>query len=345
MQPTYYVGLDVHKKFVYGCIIQRNGTVEYAKKFKNEPHELDQFLAFVRKNDAEIALESCVCWQYIYDYLSDAGYNVALAHPLKVKAIAETRKKTDRHDAKLLADLLRMRFLPQSYAAPWDIRFKRQITRHRLSLVGLQTEIKNKIHAILLRHGIDLDERYSDVFGKAGMEYLKSLELPYCDRFELDQYLSLLESIWEKIGETQERIEEMSSDDPQARLLMSIPGISYYAALMIKAEIGDVHRFDSYQKLISYAGLNPSVYQSGNTFRTGHISKQGSRNLRWILIQTAHIAVMHDKTLARFYHRLRRTKHNKIAIVATARKMLKYIYTMLKHNIRYQALQVHKKAS
>ncbi len=329
-----FVGLDVHKQFTYGVIIDKDGNVIFEQKFKNDPQELDNFLVHVGP-DSKIVLESCSCWQYMYDYLKDAGYEyVVLAHPLGVRAIASSRKKTDKHDAKILADLLRTNLLPTAYAAPWDVRVKRQITRHRLSFVNMQIELKNKIHAILLRHGINVEDRYSDLFGKGGVEYLKSVDLPYCDRFELDQYLETFEMYQEKIKKAQERIEEMAADDPSARLLMTIPGISYYSALMIVAEIGDIRRFQNHEKLTSYAGLNPSVHQSGNTCITGHISKQGSKNLRWILIQTANVAVMHDK--------ISRSRGHRIAIVATARKMLKYINAMLYHNIKYQALQVHK---
>lgn len=315
--------------------MDEKGDVIFERKFKNDPNELDKFLVNVQR-DSKIALESCSCWQYVYDYLKDADYeNVVLAHPLGVRVIATSKKKTDKHDAKVLADLVRTNMLPQAYAAPWDIRVKRQITRHRLSLTNINIEIKNKIHAILLRHGIDVDDRFSDLFGKKGMEYLQSIDLPMCDRLELDQYLEVMTTITNKINTTQERIEEIAGDDPEARLLMTIPGISYYSALMIKAEIGDIRRFANHEKLTSYAGLNPSVYQSGNKCITGHISKQGSKNLRWILTQTAHVAVMHDKTLAHFYHRLRKTRGHNIAIVATARKMLKIIHAMIKNNAKY----------
>ncbi|MBI4140825.1 IS110 family transposase [Candidatus Woesearchaeota archaeon] len=330
-----FVGLDVHKAFTYGVVMDKEGTVIFERKFKNDPQELDNFLVNVQQ-DSKIALESCSCWQYVYDYLKDANYeSVALANPLAVRLIGESRKKTDRHDAKVLADLLRMNGLPEAYAAPWDIRVKRQITRHRLSLVNIRVELKNKIHAILLRHGINLDDQFNDIFCKKGTEYLQSIDLPMCDRFELDQYLELIKALSERINTTQERIEEIAGDDPEARLLMTIPGISYYSALMIKAEIGDIRRFPNHEKLTSYAGLNPSVYQSGNKCITGHISKQGNKNLRWILIQTAHVAIMHDKTLATFYHRIRKTRGHNIAIVATARKMLKIINAMIKNNAKY----------
>lgn len=340
-----YVGLDVHKAFTYGVVMDKEGKVVFERKFKNEPHDMDMFLLNVQK-DSKVALESCSCWQYVYDYVKDAGYtSVVLAHPLGVRVIATSCKKTDKNDATVIADLLRMNGLPEAYAAPWDVRAKRQITRHRGSLVGIQTEIKNKVHAILRRHGYNTDDQFSDVFGKSGIEYLHSLDLPSCDRLELDQYLEIFEEIRKRVNASQERIEELAGDDPAARILMSMPGISYYAALTIAAEIGDIRRFHSAEKLTSYAGLNPSVHQSGNRCKMGHISKRGNKNLRWILVQAANVAVMHDKLLARFYHRIRKTSCHNVALVATARKMLTYINTMLVHNIPYHALQIHKKAS
>ncbi len=116
---------------------------------------------------------------------------------------------------------------------------------------------------------------------------------------------------------------------------MSIKGIDYYSALMISVEIGDVRRFNSAKKIISYAGLNPSISQSGDNCYVGHISKQGNNNLRWILVECANIAIMHDSMFALFYHRIKKRKNHKVAIVATARKLLTIIYAMLKNNINY----------
>lgn len=334
-----YVGLDVHKNFIQGCVLDEKGNEVLDRKFKNNPNDMDMFLANVPSN-AKIALESCSCWQYTFDYLQDAGYGVTLANPSRIRLIAESRKKTDKHDAMILANLLRTNMLPTSYAAPSDIRMQRQISRHRLSLVNLRVEVKNKIHAILLRHGISSE--LNDIFTEKGIEWLESIDLPMCDRFELDQYISLLRHLSKQIDDTQERIEETAADDKYARLAMTHVGISYYSALMVTSEIGDIQRFDSKEKLVSFAGLNPSVYQSGDKCYTGSISKQGSKNLRWILIECANIAVKHDKRLKSYYMRKRLAKGHKKAIVAVARKMLINLYIMLKHNIPYHALRVNK---
>ena len=246
----------------------------------------------------------------------------------------------DKHDAKILANLLRTNMLPESYAAPRDIRDARQITRHRASLVYLKAQIKHKVNAILLRHGIE--HGYSDLFGEAGKQYLRSLDLPMCDRFELDNYLSLIRHLELQVEKTQERVEDFTADNPKARLLMTVPGISYYSALMISAEIGDIERFNSAKQLVSYGGLNPSIYQSGNTLRTGHISKQGNKKLRWILTQIVHVSVKHDQSLRKFFLRIKKRRGTNIAITATSRKLLTIIFAMLKNNSKYYALQVRK---
>lgn len=243
-----------------------------------------------------------------------------LANPIKVRLIAESKKKTDRYDAKVLADLLRTNMLPQSYAAPRDVREERQITRHRASLVRIRTEVKNKVHAILLRHGIEYE--CSDAFTQKGIEYLKSLDMPACDRFELDQYIALIETINGQIKDNNELITDYADAQPHARLLVTMPGIDYYSALTICGEIGDVHRFPHVKKLVSFAGLNPSVYQSGNTLHVGHIAKQGNRNLRWILVQCANVSIRHDRFMAAYYRKLVQKKHHNVAIVAVARRCL-----------------------
>lgn len=339
-----FVGLDVHKSFIYAVATDKEGKQLFERKVKNDPHELDQLLKKLPQAETNIALEACSVWQYVYDYLSDSGYTkIALTNPLQVKLIANSRKKTDKHDARVLADLLRTNMLPQSYAAPKDVREQRQITRHRASLVRIRTELKNKVHAILLRHGIGYE--YSDVFGDAGIEYLRSIDLPACDRFELDQYIELIESINAKVKETNLQVTNYVDGHPHARLIMDMPGIDYYSALTICGEIGDVHRFPHAKKLVSFAGLNPSIYQSGNTLHSGHISKQGNRNLRWILVQCANVSIRHDKNLAAFYNKLRKSKCHNVAIVAVAKKMLVRIYAMMKYNLPYHSLQANRKAS
>ena len=336
-----YVGMDIHKKVIVLCMKNKEGTVLLQKKIRNEPNELDSFLARIPK-DSAIAMESCGCWEHVHDYITDAGFtNVVLANPSKIRLIAESKKKTDSHDAEVLADLLRSNMLPTSYAPSKVIREQRLITRHRASLGRLKGIIKNKIHAILIRNGIN--HEFSDVFGASGIMYLKSLDLDYIDRYQMDQLLELIRHYNIQIEKTESRIEDYVAYNPHVKLIMTIPGISYYSGLSIVGEIGEIQRFNSARKLTAFAGLNPSVSQSGDKCYYGHIAKRGNKNLRWMLNQCANIAIMHDSTLSKTYHRIKKRRGHNIAITAVARKMLCFIYVMLMHNIKYQALQIHKK--
>jgi len=334
-----FVGLDIHKKFTHAVVIDEQGNKILEERFDSSIQGLHKFLRKINK-EASIVMEACYMWQHIYDYLEDGGYKVKLAHPLKTRAIAEARIKTDSIDAEILAQLLRANLLPESYVPPRYVRTEREITRHRASLVRMRTRVKNKIHAILSKHGIR--HGFSDLFGRSGIEFLRNLDLPMESRFQLNHYLTILRLLDYKIKETSYQIERLVKDNPSARLLTTIPGISYYSALLIISEIGDIRRFQSSKKLCSYAGLIPSTYQSGNTLRHGKITKQGSKWLRWILIQSTNVAIRFNERLSKFYTRIARKKGHNIAIVATARKLLSYIYVMLTLGIEFNALQVNR---
>lgn len=248
------VGLDIHKKHINAVVIDPVGNEITRQKIPNDNTKLDKFLGTVPK-DSKIALESCSCWYYVYDYLQDQDYtDVSLANPMKIRLIADSRQKTDFKDALNLAQLLRVNLLPMSYAAPKDIREQRHIVRHRQRLGKLSAHIKHMIQAILTRHGIVYE--FSDVFGAEGTNYLRSIDLPTNERYEMDQMLELIRHLEVQIKKTEELIEDYVRNNPMVRIIMTVPGISYYSGLMIVAEIGDIRRFNSAKQLVSYARQN-----------------------------------------------------------------------------------------
>ena len=338
-----HVGLDVHKKTIYAVVVDNDGKIIIEEEMQTEPHIIKRFMLQIDKN-ANIALESCICWEHVFDYLVDMGFeNVHLANPSRVGLIAQSKKKTDKHDAEILANLVRTNMLPLSYAPTHEIRNQRRITRFRTSLAELETIIKNKIHAILLRNGIK--SPFENIFTNQGIAFLRSIDFDWADRIQIDEYILTILHFELQKKKAEKVIEEYSITNPHMRLLKSMPGIGDLSALIIVGEIGDISRFSDSKKLTSFAGLNPSVSQSGDRCYTGHISKRGNAHLRRILNQCANIAVMHDSTLAKIYHRIKKRRGHKVAITAISRKMLCYIFTMLINNIKYQQLQVHKKAS
>jgi len=171
------------------------------------------------------------------------------------------------------------------------------------------------------------------------MTFLHSLSLPENYKIALEGYLDVLDVVRREIRAVSKKVQQLAEEDRDALLLMSIPGMGYYSALLTTSEIGDVKRFLSAKQLCAYAGLVPSTHASGNTCFHGHITKQGSRWLRWILIEAAIHAVKRPGVLRRFYFKIERKKGGQIAKVATARKLLEWIYHILKDGRTYQEME------
>lgn len=320
-----YIGMDTHKRYSQVAIMEQDGSLVDERRLEHASDftELEAFA--VEFAGSQVAIEATGHYRPIYETLDD-HMAVTLVHPSKTRAIAEAKVKNDRLDAKLLAHLLRTDLLAESYVPPKEIRQQRDLVRTRKALVEDRTREKNRVRAVLARTGNDYD---SELFGPTGQTYLKNLQLGEVDQTVLEAYLEVIDSLTTQITLLDEEIEEIASLRPSTQLLMTIPGVSYYSSLLITAEIGEIDRFPSAKKLVSYAGLDPTVRQSGERELRGGISKTGSAPLRWILVQCANVAIRYDAYLKQFYRRLEQRKTHNIAIVATARKLLVSIYHML----------------
>lgn len=321
------VALDVSKNNCYAVAMDKEGNNMREDKFENSVMELAEFMRPFPEG-TNIVLEASYSWEHLYDWLDENGYNVKLANPVKTKAIATAKIKTDRLDAITLANLLRANLIAETYVPPHDIRDLRTVIRHRASLVKTRAMMKNKIHALLARRGIKIDK--ADLFGKSGLELLGKAPLKEIHRFAIDNYLKHIEELTTTIKEIQGKLEGIVKADRQVELLVTVPGIGVYNAALLAAEIGDIGRFLTPEHLCSYGGLVPSTYQSGNVLYHGRITKKGSTWIRWALIQAAHVAVRQENQFKRFYEKLKKKKGGKKAIVAVARKMLVTVYHMLK---------------
>jgi transposase len=249
---------------------------------------------------------------------------VHLAHPLRTRAIAAARVKTDAVDARTLAHLLRTGMLPEAYIAPPELRDLRDLLRHRATPVHLRTSIKNRVHALLARQGI-LPE-YTDLFGTAGREYLTALQLPDGPRRRLDSLLALIDDFDREITDTTNEIDQRAKTDERVKLLCQIRGIGRYSAMLIITEIGEVKRFPTAKHLCQWAGLTPTIRSSDGKARLGHISRQGSTILRWALCEAAQHVPTGGGPLRTQYERIAKRRGSKIARVAVARQILTLCY-------------------
>jgi len=341
IETKEYVGLDIHKKTITAVVMDKEGNIKTRTKFRNTTEDIYSFMETLQPN-TKVVMEACSVWEQIYDLFQEEGFNTILAHPLKLKAIASARIKNDSIDAKILADLLRTNLIPESYAPPRYVRDYREIARLRASLVKIRTILKNRIHAILHKNGIK--HEFSDIFGRAGLEFLRNVDIYQVHRYQLDIYLNVLNIVNHYIEKVSKEIERIVISNPDIYLLTTIPGVSFYSALLIYAEIGDIQRFKDSKSLCSYAGLVPSLYQSGSKSYNGRITKEGSKWLRWILIQCANASIRQNNVLSNYYGRLKimKGKHHNVAISAVARKMLEYIWIMLMYRKAWNDLKVNK---
>jgi transposase len=233
--------------------------------------------------------------------------------------------------------MLRTDMLAESYVPSDEIRELRDLVRTRKSLVEERTAEKNRVRAVLKRTHNSYD---GELFGPTGREFLAELSLSDVDRTIVETHLSVIDEYDEQIERLEEKIERKVLESPAAQRLLSIPGVGQTTAALVVAEVGEIERFDRQEELVSYAGLDPMVHQSGDTEVHGSISKEGSAPLRWALVQAAHRAVRYDDYLGNFYTRLKQRKNKQIAIVATARKMLVSIFYMLKRQEPYDPPEV-----
>ncbi len=328
------IGLYVGKKYTWAQALdtETNKALK-EERLPNTPKDLIGFLHGLPR-PTRLVFEATENWSFFYGCFSSHVDEILMAHPLKTKAIASARIKTDKIDMRTLAHLGRADLIPCAYCPPPEIRDLRELLRHRAFLTALGTKVKNRIHAYLWKLGVETP--FSDLFGTKGQTWLKGLSVPERFRILIDQDLRILEVLKNEIQTTTRTLNQQAKQDPLVPLLLPIPGIGIYSAMLILAEIGDVKRFESPKKLVSYAGLCPSTYQSGTRAYHGRITKQGSRWLRWILIEAAQHYAKTPGTLGTFYRRMMKKKGSQMAKVALARRILTGIYYCLTKGVPYQ---------
>jgi transposase len=226
-------------------------------------------------------MESSSVWYNVYRHLSEERkLDVVLSNPIKTRAIASAKIKTDKLDAIKLADLLRGGYIAQCYVPSKRIMDLRELVRHRSALVGMRTNLKNKIHSIVLMKGITISNTHNH---SHSFTHQYSEKLIQINDYRITSYIHLIESLDTEIIDISKEILSIAKEDEMAKLLMTIPGIGYYSALLIVSKIGDIDRFPDSYHLCSYAGLVPSTHSSGGITYHGRITKTGSKYLRWIL--------------------------------------------------------------
>ena len=332
-----YIGIDVDKRFLTIKEVNEKGEPIGESKIRNCFQAMDKFGRGHDKT-CKIAIEASSYSMHVYRYLVKLGFEVHMAHPGALDKITKSNSKTDEHDALDLAQLLRTGYLPEAWIGDEEVQSIRSLIGRRVDLGRSSTKAKNRIHGLLAINGVE-EPLCSDLFGRMGMHFLEGLNLQDEFNVVLKSLLRELAYINEELGFIESEIARVSMDGrfgEEIERLMEIKGIDFYSALAIMAWIVDINRFSSDRKLSSWVGLVPRVRQSGNREIHGHITKAGSEIVRWLLISGSTVTVKYPGKLRRYYLRLKKRVGHGKAIVATAHKLIKIIFHMLKENKHYE---------
>jgi transposase len=332
-----YIGLDCHKQYDHATMIDtETGEI----KVKRLAHIKEDFSDFIGdRTGTRMVIESCRDWSRTYELSEDLVEEIILAHPLKVKAIASAKIKTDAIDSRTLAQLLMADLIPQAHLRKGDNRVKQRVIRHRSSMVVMRTRVKSRIHNLVDSQLLPPDvlkAKPISLFSKKGMKWLTSLEwAKEEDKKIVESHLRVMEAINHEISITNDMVKQIYEKDRDAQLLATIPGIGVTLAMLISTEIDGIERFSSVSKLCSYAGLVPSTHSSGGKTYHGRITSEGNRWLRWALVEAAVPASYADVEIKERLDIFRKKKSANVAKTAIARWLLKIVYHVLKERRPY----------
>ena len=320
-------GLDVHRDFCEVAIAE-GGEIRSAGKVPTRVPALELFAESLVASDV-VALEATSGAEKVTSVLQARGIRVIVANTRRLRSISQAKAKTDKLDAQTLARLLMSGLLDEVWTPDERTRTLRRLTNRRERIVRARSRAKNEAHGVLARN---LCERppVTDAFGKAGRRWFATLELPVDERLTLDGCLRQVDFLEAEVEALEREIARHALAWPQILRLMSVPGVNVNTAATFLASVGDIRRFSSPRKLVSYLGLDPRVHQSGGTpARHGRISKEGPSEARHMLGEVAWKVTLTAGPLRAFFERIRARRGSQVAATATARKLVVLFWHML----------------
>jgi len=329
-----YIGCDIHKKQVTVCVLGEEGRVAARYRIACTREALVAFAEEHLEPSDQLALEATTHTWAVVELLEPFVARLVVSNPLRTRAIAAAKIKTDRIDARVLAELLRAGYLPEVWQPDAATRRLRALTHRRASLVADRTGLKNRIHATLATRLIPVP--WTKLFRAKGLAWLAALELDPDGRQALDSDLRLLSALESEIQQLDDRLAQLAYPEEAVRLLMTLPGIDFTVAQAVLAAWGPIERFPDADHAAAYLGLAPSTRQSDRACYHGSITKQGNAHARWLLVQAAQHLDRHPGPLGAAFRRLAKKKNRNVAVVAIARKMAVIAYYMLIHREPYR---------
>ena len=342
-----YCGIDLARVSSYAYVTDEKGRKLWSGPVETEKAAFERLVKKFRLGGLSIAIEAGNQTAWVYDELVKLGAKVTVVNPAKVRLIAESRRKTDKIDAKILCELLRLDALPHPVHIPGpEARALRGLLVARRQLVAARTKLCNVVRGMLRQTGVRLPAgALSTLAGwkrlfAAGFEHDHLLHIVTAYH---DNFLALTKSI----RELDRQLAEREKNEPRAARLKTMPKVGRIASLTFLAAVDDVNRFPTSRKLVGYSGLAPTVRQSGERTEYGAISREGRRELRAVWVQIAHLVAIDKKKatqpLRTWFNRVAKKRGKKTALVGLARRLLVIAYQLLKSESDYDVGRLKKK--
>ena len=341
-----YIGIDLAKRESQVSVLDADGVQVETKRFATTRENFIAMAAELRDSDVaalEVTTNSTAIARLLRD--NSNGARIIVSNPIKTKTIAQAKIKTDKIDARVLAELARVGYLPEVWLPDEDTEALRQFITDRVSLVRRRTECKNTIHSVLHRNMVRQER--SDLFGTSGQRWLESIihgaslktPVPELDRMRIGSLLNEIDRIDALVADLESVIASYVALRPHLKVqmdrLLSITGVNLVVASSLIGTIGDITRFADKKKLAAYFGVVPSTYQSGDTSRNGRITKQGRAEARWLIIEAAEILRRSPGPMRSLYTRIQRKRNHNVAVVAVARKLVELVHHLLTNEEDY----------
>jgi len=333
-----FIGVDLHKQSISFCVVNQNRKVLGRKRLLCR--DTERIVAFLEQWDEfEMVVEATASYEWFVRLTEPLAARIVLAHPQKMRVIAESTRKSDKLDAQVLAEFLALDLVPASYRPTQRERDHRRLVRQRDAIQRRITSIKNRIRRILSDYNADR----RDLFTVPGQQFLQEFPFSAAERFAVDQLSQELTFQQEQLKQADRQLEQFAKTSPlrqrqQRELLRSIPGVGFVTSEVVLAELADVDRFDSQKQVVSYAGLAPGQRESDGKSKQLHIEKTGSKHLRWILVEAAWQLVRYAPRWKTIYEKLKQKLGAKKAIIAIARRLLCLMVAVLKSGEPYSAV-------
>ena len=331
-----FVGIDLHKQSISVCVVNQGREVLARKKLSCSQAELIQRF-FAELGPFQAVVEATASYEWLWQLIEPLADRLVLATPYKLRIIAESTRKSDKLDAQVLAEFLALDMIPESYRPTPRQRGHRRLVRERMYLVDAQKSVRCRLRAVLADYNAD-DPR---LFTLEGMARLKKIPLSEEDRFVVEQLLDLWRYLVKQIHEVQHQLHAFAKKAPTAEaearaVLKTIPKVGPVTIDVVLSEVGDIHRFRNAKQVCAFAGLVPGHRESAGKRKELGLIKEGSRRLRWALIETAWRVVTHTNRWKTAYLRLKEKRGCKKAITAIARRLLCVMTAMLKTGQGYR---------